>query len=436
MRAVALVLGLIFALSVVVSATSANVVELTDADYNAKTSKGSDMLPMFISYTAQWCGHCKRLHPTWDALADQLAEEGSAVTMANIDADVNSGAGRSAGIRGFPTLKFIDESGTVTEYSSGHDMGSLKSFVEAMGAPPMDVDVAADWAPAGSSATTETGFVLLGAASEAEVAAFEAVAGANRMGLSFAVVAGGEGAASVAVRVAGSRSEEEQVSLAAPLTEASIAEFVAANRLPWLCALAQDTYQELAQSSKPTFVVALPGADATKASAEYAALHALSRNREAGAQYAWIDSASWAQFLASFGITEFPAAFVWDISRQQHYTQDAEAAAAGPAGYEAWLGAVLAGKVAAQSQGASSGAVSEYARAALIWVQDNKLLFACCATALMSLFWFMTTPQFQPEDAPGDDGENPVSAKLFQESQKKKGGKAKTSKSKGSKKKD
>ena len=49
MRAVALVLGLIFALSVVVSATSANVVELTDADYNAKTSKGSDMLPMFVS---------------------------------------------------------------------------------------------------------------------------------------------------------------------------------------------------------------------------------------------------------------------------------------------------------------------------------------------------------------------------------------------------
>ena len=48
---------------------SANVKELTDANFDAEVLKSD--VPTLVDFWAVWCGPCKQIAPTVDALADE-----------------------------------------------------------------------------------------------------------------------------------------------------------------------------------------------------------------------------------------------------------------------------------------------------------------------------------------------------------------------------
>jgi len=52
---------------------------------------------------APWCGHCKKLHPTYEKLAKDLAKRND-IILTKMDGTANEVEGIS--IQGFPTLKF------------------------------------------------------------------------------------------------------------------------------------------------------------------------------------------------------------------------------------------------------------------------------------------------------------------------------------------
>ena len=52
---------------------------LTDKTFDDAISKGHT----FVKFFAPWCGHCKRLAPTWDALAKEY-EHSAAINIAKV----------------------------------------------------------------------------------------------------------------------------------------------------------------------------------------------------------------------------------------------------------------------------------------------------------------------------------------------------------------
>lgn len=59
-----------------------------------------------MKFYAPWCGHCKKMEPTWDELATSLKGK---VNVAKVDVTANRELGSRFDIKGFPTVKFFSK---------------------------------------------------------------------------------------------------------------------------------------------------------------------------------------------------------------------------------------------------------------------------------------------------------------------------------------
>jgi thioredoxin 1 len=76
---------------------SDKVKTFTDSNFDSETSKGV----VLVDFWAEWCGPCRRLAPTVEALASDY--EGRA-TVAKMNVDENPDVPSRFAIRGIPTL--------------------------------------------------------------------------------------------------------------------------------------------------------------------------------------------------------------------------------------------------------------------------------------------------------------------------------------------
>jgi len=91
-----------------------------------------DSKDVFVEFYASWCGHCKRLKPTWDSVGDRFADVKDRVVIAKMEAQENDlPASVPFRISGFPTLKFKKAgSREFVDYDGDRSLESLISFVE------------------------------------------------------------------------------------------------------------------------------------------------------------------------------------------------------------------------------------------------------------------------------------------------------------------
>lgn len=90
-----------------------------------------DEKDVFIEFYAPWCGHCQRLAPIWETLAEHFEEFSETLTIAKMDATENDlPLSAPFEIAGFPTLKF-KRAGTkdFIDYNGDRSLESLIEFV-------------------------------------------------------------------------------------------------------------------------------------------------------------------------------------------------------------------------------------------------------------------------------------------------------------------
>jgi len=99
-----------------------DVVILTDANFDEKLSKGGNWL---LEFYAPWCGHCKKLAPTWEQLATQLKGK---INVAKVDCTTEmSTCSKRFGIRGYPTVKYYAD-GKLFDYKGDRSLDHLTKF--------------------------------------------------------------------------------------------------------------------------------------------------------------------------------------------------------------------------------------------------------------------------------------------------------------------
>jgi thioredoxin 1 len=91
------------------NAQALNVQTFTDGNFNDTVLKSG--APVLVDFWAPWCGPCKRLGPTVDALATEYAGK---VTVGKLNVDENPDVSFKYNVRGIPTL-LLFKGGQVVE---------------------------------------------------------------------------------------------------------------------------------------------------------------------------------------------------------------------------------------------------------------------------------------------------------------------------------
>lgn len=100
------------------------VVELSDDSFAHAIAKGVSI----VKFYAPWCGHCKRLAPTWDELSVKYAGSAS-VKVAKVDCTKSQSVCSAEGVDGYPTVFLYMDGKRVVEYDGDRTLDNLVRFV-------------------------------------------------------------------------------------------------------------------------------------------------------------------------------------------------------------------------------------------------------------------------------------------------------------------
>ncbi|GAB1862216.1 Thioredoxin domain-containing protein 5 [Camponotus japonicus] len=103
------------------------LLELTKNTFEKHVSSGYH----FVKFYAPWCGHCQKLAPTWDKLADSLHND-DAVSISKIDCTQHRSVCGQFDIKGYPTLLWIEDGKKIDKYTGERTHEELKAYVSMM----------------------------------------------------------------------------------------------------------------------------------------------------------------------------------------------------------------------------------------------------------------------------------------------------------------
>jgi thioredoxin domain-containing protein 5 len=112
---------------------AAEVIELNDETFEVFLANNPVSL---IKFYAPWCGHCKKLAPTWD----ELAASNPDFIVAKVDCTTSQTTCGNQEIRGYPTVKAFIQGKESVQHNGARTIDAFKNTVsQALAAPPPPV---------------------------------------------------------------------------------------------------------------------------------------------------------------------------------------------------------------------------------------------------------------------------------------------------------
>ena len=103
------------------------LVTLTEANFQDEIE--NTMVPYLVDFWAEWCGPCKMLTPTLEALA---AEKAGSVKIGKVNVDENPGLAAQFGVTSIPKLVFFKDGAQKDSVVGVQSKAALASRLEAL----------------------------------------------------------------------------------------------------------------------------------------------------------------------------------------------------------------------------------------------------------------------------------------------------------------
>ena len=104
----------------------ADVLEVNDDNFESEVLKNEK--PALVDFWAPWCGPCRAMSPTVDAVADEYAGK---VKVGKLNTDDNQGTAARYQIRGIPTLLLFKGGKVVDQRVGAIGKPDMKKMLDA-----------------------------------------------------------------------------------------------------------------------------------------------------------------------------------------------------------------------------------------------------------------------------------------------------------------
>ena len=131
------------------ASTSAHVIDVTEATFEAEVLQRSLSVPVLVDFWAGWCGPCKQLSPVLERLAE---EGGGAWVLAKVDVDANQALSGQLQIQSIPTVLLALGGRLIQGFTGALPERDLRAFLEQVLAAAQQAGLAG---PAGAAPEAE-----------------------------------------------------------------------------------------------------------------------------------------------------------------------------------------------------------------------------------------------------------------------------------------
>ncbi|KAH8368110.1 hypothetical protein KR084_007024 [Drosophila pseudotakahashii] len=113
-------------------------VELDPETFDAAIAGGN----VFVKFFAPWCGHCKRLQPLWEQLAEIMNVDEPKVIIAKVDCTKHQTLCGTHQVTGYPTLRLFKQGEEESvKFKGTRDLPAITDFINQELSTPAETDL-------------------------------------------------------------------------------------------------------------------------------------------------------------------------------------------------------------------------------------------------------------------------------------------------------